>query len=171
MDTVVSFNLMSFKEVGERWVKYIMESFILNHILIMLFIFPVDLSYFLMSFPEGLRFFSISYKTDLLSNKFIQSLCIWECLYFAFIFEEEFCQLYLFDGIFLDALCICHSIAFWPPIVLVLAYMWWVVVLLLLSWLFVGLGYNKLTMIWQDVDLSVFINWGFCWIQMCRVTL
>ena len=56
----------------------------------MLFIFPVDLSYFLTSFPEGLPFFSISYKTDLLSNKFIQSLCIWECLYFAFIFEEEF---------------------------------------------------------------------------------
>lgn len=85
--------------------------------------------------------------------------------------KRNFCQLYLFAGIFLDALCICHSTAFWPPIVLVLAYMWWVAVLLLLSWLFVGLGYNNLTMIWQDVDLSVFINWGSCWTQMCRVTL
>ena len=34
----------------------------------MLFIFPVDLSYFLMSFPEGLPFFSISYKTTLLAT-------------------------------------------------------------------------------------------------------
>ena len=34
----------------------------------MLFVFPVDLSYFLMFFPEGLPFFSISYKTDLLAT-------------------------------------------------------------------------------------------------------
>ena len=72
---------------------------------------------------------------------------------------------------FLDAVWICHSTAFWPPIALMLAYMWWAVVLLQLSWLFVGLGHNNLTMIWRDVDLFVFIIFGFCWTQMCRVTL
>lgn len=71
--------------------KYIMDSFMLSHIFIIwgaLYFFLWISVNFLVSLPEGPSSFSISYKTDLLATKFTQSLCIGECLYFPFIFEE-----------------------------------------------------------------------------------